>query len=236
MSGPTSEPPEPSFRTPARGILFDLDGTLIDSAPDLVGACNDMLNALGRSPVALETARGWIGNGARRLVERALTGDFDGEAPADLMETAYPLFEKCYQANLHRDSVLYAGADETLAQCQAAGRRVGCVTNKPGVFTRPLLEAMGLSRYLDPIVGGDDLPKKKPDPLPLQHVAEQWGLVPEECLLVGDSVSDFRAARACGMPVVLVSYGYSQGLDLFELGPDAVIDSLAQVLKIIDSA
>ena len=235
MSGLASEPSEPSFRTPARGILFDLDGTLIDSAPDLVGACNDMLNALGRPPVALETARGWIGNGARRLVERALTGDFDGEAPAELMETAYPLFEKCYQANLHRDSVLYAGADETLAQCQAAGRRVGCVTNKPGVFTRPLLEAMGLSRYLDPIVGGDDLPKKKPDPLPLQHVAEQWGLVPEECLLVGDSVSDFRAARACGMPVVLVSYGYSQGLDLFELGPDAVIDSLAKVLNIIDA-
>lgn len=236
MSGLDSEQPEPSFRTPARGILFDLDGTLVDSAPDLVGACNDMLNALGRPPVALETARGWIGNGARRLVERALTGDFDGEAPAELMETAYPLFEKCYQANLHRDSVLYAGADETLAQCQASGRRVGCVTNKPGVFTRPLLEAMGLSRYLDPIVGGDDLPQKKPDPLPLRHVAEQWGLVPEECLLVGDSVSDFRAARACGMPVVLVSYGYSQGLDLFELGPDAVIDSLAQVLKIIDSA
>ena len=235
MSGLDSEQPEPSFRTPARGILFDLDGTLIDSAPDLVGACNDMLNALGRPPVALETARGWIGNGARRLVERALTGDFDGEAPAELMETAYPLFEKCYQANLHRDSVLYARADETLAQCQAAGRRVGCVTNKPGVFTRPLLEAMGLSRYLDPIVGGDDLPQTKPDPLPLRHVAEQWGLVPEECLLVGDSVSDFHAARACGMPVVLVSYGYSQGLDLFELGPDAVIDSLAQVLKIIDS-
>ena len=236
MSGLDSEQPEPSFRTPARGILFDLDGTLVDSAPDLVGACNDMLNALGRPPVALETARGWIGNGARRLVERALTGDFDGEAPAELMQTAYPLFEKCYQANLHRDSVLYAGADETLAQCQASGRRVGCVTNKPGVFTRPLLEAMGLSRYLDPIVGGDDLPQKKPDPLPLRHVAEQWGLVPEECLLVGDSVSDFHAARACGMPVVLVSYGYSQGLDLFELGPDAVIDSLAQVLKIIDSA
>ena len=236
MSGPFSDSSPPSFRTPARGVLFDLDGTLIDSAPDLVGACNDMLNALGRSPVALETARGWIGNGARRLVERALTQDFDGEAPAQLTETAYPLFEKCYQANLTRDSVLYAGAAETLAQCQAAGRRVGCVTNKPGAFTRPLLESMGLSRYLDPIIGGDDLPKKKPDPLPLQHVAEQWGLVPAECLLVGDSVSDFRAARACGMPVVLVSYGYSQGLDLFELGPDAVIDSLAKVLNIIDPA
>ena len=236
MTGPTSDPSQPSFRTPARGVLFDLDGTLIDSAPDLVGACNDMLNALGRPPVTLETARGWIGNGARRLVERALTQDFDGEAPAQLMETAYPLFQKCYQANLHRDSMLYAGAVKTLAQCQATGRRVGCVTNKPGTFTRPLLEAMGLSRYLDPIVSGDDLPKKKPDPLPLEHVAGQWGLPPAQCLLVGDSVSDFRAARACGMPVVLVSYGYSQGLDLFELGPDAVIDSLAKVLNIIDPA
>ena len=152
MSGPTSDPSQPSFRTPARGVLFDLDGTLIDSAPDLVGACNDMLNVLGRPPVALETARGWIGNGARQLVERALTQDFDGEAPAQLMETAYPLFQECYQANLHRDSVLYAGAVKTLAQCQAAGRRVGCVTNKPGAFTLPLLKAMGLSRYLDPIV------------------------------------------------------------------------------------
>ena len=236
MSGPTSDPSQPSLRTPARGVLFDLDGTLIDSAPDLVGACNDMLNVLGRPPVALETARGWIGNGAQRLVERALTQDFDGEAPAQLMETAYPLFQKCYQANLHRDSVLYAGAAKTLAQCQAAGRRVGCVTNKPAAFTLPLLKAMGLGCYLDPIVSGDDLPKKKPDPLPLEHVAGQWGFAPAECLLVGDSVSDFRAARACGMPVVLVSYGYSQGLDLFELGPDAVIDSLAKVLNIIDPA
>tara|TARA_Y100000739_G_scaffold127874_1_gene110145 strand:- start:167 stop:877 length:711 start_codon:yes stop_codon:yes gene_type:complete len=236
MSGPTSDPSQPSFQTPAQGVLFDLDGTLIDSAPDLVGACNDMLNVLGRSPVAFETARSWIGNGARRLVERALTQDFDGEAPAELMETAYPLFQKCYQATLNRDSVLYAGAAKTLARCQAAGRRVGCVTNKPGAFTRPLLKAMELSRYLDPIVSGDDLLRKKPDPLPLEHVAEQWGLAPAECLLVGDSVSDFRAARACGMPVVLVTYGYSQGRDLFELGPDAVIDSLSQVLNIIDAA
>ncbi len=222
----------PSFKTSARGILF---GTLVDSAPDLIGACNNMLEALGREPVALDVARGWIGKGARRLVERALTGDFDGEAPAELMQTAYPLFEKCYQENLHRDSVPYAGADETLAQCQASGRQVGCVTNKPGVFTRPLLQAMGVSRYLDPIIGGDDLPKRKPDPLPLQHVADRWGFAPQECLLVGDSVSDFRAARACGMPVVLVSYGYSQGLDLSELGADAVIDSLAQVLEIVES-
>ena len=176
MSEPHPAHPAPFFRTPARGILFDLDGTLIDSAPDLVGACNDMLKALGHDPVALETARGWIGNGARRLVERALTGDFDGEAPADLMATAYPLFEKCYQQNLHRDSVLYEGALETLSQCQASGRRVGCVTNKPGGFTRPLLKAMGLSNYLDPVIGGDDLPRKKPDPLPLQHAAAQWRL------------------------------------------------------------
>ena len=236
MSEPSPAHPAPFFTTPARGILFDLDGTLIDSAPDLVGACNDMLKALGREPVALETARGWIGNGARRLVERALTGNFDGEAPADLMATAYPLFEKCYQENLHRDSVLYVGADETLSQCQQSGRRVGCVTNKPGVFTRPLLKAMGLSDYLDPIIGGDDLPRKKPDPLPLLHAAGQWELTPDECLLVGDSISDFHAARACGMPVVLVSYGYSQGLDLYELGPDAVIDSLPQVLEIVESS
>ena len=236
MSEPHPAHPAPFFRTPARGILFDLDGTLIDSAPDLVGACNDMLKVLGHKPVALETARSWIGNGARRLVERALTGDFDGEPPLNLMATAYPLFEKCYQKNLYRDSVMYAGALETLAQCHALDRRVGCVTNKPGGFTRPLLQAMGLSSYLDPVIGGNDLSRKKPDPLPLQHAAGQWGLTPDECLLVGDSASDFHAARACGMPVVLVSYGYSQGLDLYELGPDAVIDSLTQVLEIIESS
>jgi len=217
----------------ARGILFDLDGTLVDSAPDLIGACNRMLKALGASSVDPARARGWIGNGARRLVEQVLADGFSDTDPAELMDQAYPLFEQFYQEDLCRDSVLYPGAQETLARLHQAGKPLACVTNKPAVFARPLLEGLGVTRYFDPIIGGGDLPCKKPDPLPLQHVADQWALAPTDCVLVGDSISDFRAARACGMPVILVNYGYSQGLDLAELGADAVIDSFAQVTEII---
>lgn len=218
----------------ARGIIFDLDGTLVDSAPDLIGASNRMLSVLGRKTVDPAIARSWIGNGARRLVERALAGDFDGTASAQLMDEAYPLFEQFYREDLCRNSVLYPGARETLAQCHKAGLPLACVTNKPAAFTRPLLEALKVAQYLDPIIAGDDLPQKKPDPMPLRHVAGQWQLATKDCLLVGDSISDFRAARACNMPVMLVSYGYSQGLDLAELGPDAVIDSLAQVAELFE--
>lgn len=217
------------FATRAKGFIFDLDGTLVDSAPDLVGACNRVLRELGRDEIAPSIGRGWIGNGARRLMERALIGSFEGVAPADLLDQAFSMFLKFYREGLCVESRLYPGVKETLTRLAGQDRRLACVTNKPAAFTRPLLELLGLNDFFDPIVSGDDLPKKKPDPMPLQHVLKMWGMSPGDCLMVGDSVSDFGAAKACGMPVALVTYGYNQGMSLEALGPDAIIDSISEI-------
>ena len=217
------------FATRAKGFIFDLDGTLVDSAPDLVGACNRVLRELGRDEIALSIGRGWIGNGARRLMERALIGSFEGVAPADLLDQAFSMFLKFYREGLCVESRLYPGVKETLTRLAGQDRRLACVTNKPSAFTRPLLALLGLNDFFEPIVSGDDLPNKKPDPLPLQHVLKMWGMSPGDCLMVGDSVSDCDAAKACGMPVVLVNYGYNQGMSLDALGPDAIIDSISEI-------
>jgi phosphoglycolate phosphatase len=218
------------FATSAKGFIFDLDGTLVDSAPDLIGACNRVLRELGRDQVPLSVGRGWIGNGARRLMERALIGSFEGVAPADLLDQAFSMFLKFYREGLCVDSRLYPSVKETLTRLVGQDKRLACVTNKPSAFTRPLLELLDLDGFFDPIVSGDDLPKKKPDPMPLQHVLNTWGMNPEDCLMVGDSVSDCGAARVCGMPVVLVNYGYSQGMNLESLAPGAMIDSIDQIV------
>ena len=146
----------------ARGILFDLDGTLVDSAPDLIGACNRMLKALGASSVDPARARGWIGNGARRLVEQVLAGGFSDTDPAELMDQAYPLFEQFYQEDLCRDSVLYPGAQETLARLHQAGKPLACVTNKPAVFARPLWRDWALLVTSIPSSAGVTYPAKNP--------------------------------------------------------------------------
>jgi len=215
-----------------KGVLFDLDGTLVDSAPDLVGACNRVLKVLDRPPITLENGRRWIGHGARQLLERAITGKVDGKAPGELLDEAYQHFLQFYGEAICLESKLYPAIIQTLSSLQESGHRLACVTNKPAAFTRPLLDAFDLSGYFDPIVSGDDLARKKPDPLPLQYVLDQWHLSANDCLMVGDSESDCSAALACGMPVVLVSYGYSQGRNLAALGPDAVIDSIGEILTL----
>jgi phosphoglycolate phosphatase len=222
----------PSVPLSAQGIIFDLDGTLVDSAPDLVGACNQALRSLDRESVSLEAGRRWIGNGAKRLVERALLGGFDGQADPDLLEKAYALFQRFYQDGICVESRLYPGVLDTLNSLLSQKKPMACVTNKPSAFTLPLLNALGLEHFFDPVISGDDLAQKKPDPMPLEHVSSAWGLRPADCLMVGDSMSDLGAAKACGMPVVLVRYGYSQGLDIEALGADAVLDSMEDFAKV----
>ncbi|MGB1682679.1 MAG: phosphoglycolate phosphatase [Arenicellales bacterium] len=216
-----------------QGFLFDLDGTLVDSAPDLIGACNRVLRSLDREPVSLVLARQWIGNGAKRLVERALAGTFDGEADPHQLEKAYRMFQAFYLQDVCVESRLYPGVRETLERLHGAKKRLACVTNKPSQFTRPLLAALELDHFFDPVVSGDDLTQKKPDPLPLEYVASSWQVRPDQCLMVGDSISDFSAAKACHMPVVLVRYGYHQGLDIEAWGADAVLDSFDDLANLL---
>lgn len=213
----------------ARLVFMDLDGTLVDTAPDLTDAVNRMLADLGRAPYADSTVSRWIGNGVKRLVKRALTGTMDGEPEADQFDRGYALFLRHYGQHLSDRGAAFPGAESALAQLRTAGFRLVCITNKAAAFTLPLLDLLDLRRYFDLVLSGDTLPKCKPDPLPLLHACAEFGVAPEEAVLVGDSENDVRAARAAGAGIICVRYGYNQGVDLAELAPDLLIDRLSEL-------
>ena len=212
-----------------RMILIDLDGTLVDSVPDLAFCVDEMMRRLGREPYGEDRVRDWVGNGVERLVRRALIGRLEGEPDEDEFQRAYPIFLELYAENTSKRSRLYPGVLEGLEWLSAQGYHLGCVTNKAARFTEPLLEDLGIARFFALRLAGDSLPRKKPDPLPLLHAAEHFGVTPADSLMVGDSVSDVKAARAAGFAIVCVSYGYNHGRDIREARPDAVIDSLAEL-------
>jgi len=210
-------------------VLIDVDGTLVDSVPDLAYCVDAMMQRLGRPPRGEAAVRNWVGNGVERLVERALTGTLDGEPGDDDYARAYPLFLELYAENTSKRSVLYPGVREGLDMLARKGYRLGCVTNKAARFTEPLLADLGVRAAFELVVSGDTLPEKKPSPLPLLHAAGHFGAEPARALMVGDSVSDVKAARAAGFTIICMSYGYNHGRDIREAEPDAVIDSLIEL-------
>jgi phosphoglycolate phosphatase len=217
-------------------ILIDVDGTLVDSVPDLAYCVDVMMVRLGRAPYGEDRVRDWVGNGVERLVRRALIGQLEGEpAEADFAQ-AYPIFLDLYAENTSLRSILYPGVREGLDWLKAAGYRLGCVTNKVAQFTEPLLKDLGVYGEFEIVISGDTLPKKKPDPLPLLHAAEHFGVTPNESLMVGDSVSDVKAARAAGFSIICMSYGYNHGQDIREAKPDAVIDSMVELKGLLAEA
>ncbi|WP_018948119.1 phosphoglycolate phosphatase [Thioalkalivibrio sp. ALMg11] len=212
-----------------RMILIDLDGTLIDSVPDLAYSVDAMMRELGLPERGEPAVRNWVGNGVERLVKRALVNDLDGEPDTEQFERALPVFMRIYQENTAGRSPLYPGVREGLDQLKAAGYRLGCVTNKAERFTVPLLREKGLLDDFEIVVAGDALPQKKPDPAPLLHAAEKLGVDPSEALMVGDSKSDVKAARAAGFQIVCMTYGYNHGNDIRDENPDAVLDRLDEL-------
>ncbi len=214
-------------------ILLDLDGTLVDSVPDLAFCVDEMLRQLGRPSCGEARVRDWVGNGVERLVKRALLGQLEGEPAQAEFERAYPIFLELYAENTSRRSRLYPGISEGLAWLARQGYPLGCVTNKAARFSEPILKNMGIAHYFGIVVSGDSLPRKKPDPLPLRHAAEFFGVPPERALLVGDSISDVQAARAAGFQVACVSYGYNHGRDIREARPEVVIDSLTELAGLL---
>jgi len=214
-------------------ILLDLDGTLVDTVPDLAYAVDIMMAQLGLPVCGEPRVRRWIGNGAERLVRRALTGADDGEPDDALFERAYPLFLEAYEAHVCHLSRPYPGVLAGLDRLQQAGYPLGCVTNKPACFTEPLLAQLDLTQYFQITISGDTLTRKKPDPAPLLHAADFFATPPAQSLMVGDSINDVQAARAAGFLIVCVSYGYNHGMDIRESSPDAVIDSLEQLPQLL---
>jgi phosphoglycolate phosphatase len=216
-----------------KALLFDLDGTLVDSAPDIAAALDDTLRQLQFSPVGEPAVRMWIGNGAPMLLRRALANAIDcspEQVPQALLQAGLEAFFINYEACCCQATIAYPGVMRALEGLHAGGIAMACVTNKPVRFTIPLLAALGLQPYFPVVLGGDSLAQKKPDPAPLRAAAQGLGIVLSDCVMVGDSGTDVSAARNAGIGVVAVSYGYSRGVDAGQLGADRVVDSLLELL------
>ncbi len=216
-----------------RMVLIDLDGTLVDSVPDLAECIDAMLIQLGRPPQGEAQIRCWVGNGVERLVRRALVGQLEGEPDEAELQRALPIFLELYAAHTCKRSRLYPGVREGLDFLRSAGYPLGCVTNKAARFTEPLLNQLGIAEYFGIVISGDTLPRCKPDPLPLLHAAQHFGVAPQESLMIGDSISDVQAARAAGFAIICVSYGYNHGQDIRTAQPDAVIDSFTELPNLL---
>lgn len=213
-----------------RLAMFDLDGTLVDSVPDLAAAVDRTLATLGRPPAGIERVRLWVGNGARVLVRRALAGDLrhDGVDEAVAAE-ALALFMDAYADN-HELTRVYPGVRETLDWLRERDIALALITNKPARFLPELLADKGLDGYFQWIVGGDTLAQQKPDPAALFWVLEQAGVAAGEAVFVGDSRNDVRAAKAAGVACVALSYGYNHGEPIALESPALVLDDLRQLV------
>ncbi|NOZ54045.1 MAG: phosphoglycolate phosphatase [Gammaproteobacteria bacterium] len=210
-------------------VLIDVDGTLVDSVPDLAYCVDEMMKQLGMPIHGEANVRNWVGNGVDRLISRALLGQLEGEPDAALFKKAQPIYMALYAANVSVRSRLYTGVHEGLGYLKQQGYKLGCVTNKVEQFTIPLLKNLGIYNNFSIVICGDTLARKKPDPMPLLHAANYFKVSPEQSLMIGDSVSDVKAARAAGFQIVCMSYGYNHGEDIRRYHPDIVIDSMAEL-------
>lgn len=203
-------------------VIFDLDGTLVDSAPDIAEALNRTLEDWQLPRVPEATVLTWIGDGVRRLVEQAFTA-----AGSDIdLARVMPGFMRHYEACLLRSPRLYDGVVPALEALRARNVALAICTNKPSAMVAPLLAHLRVQDYFKMLLGGDSLPERKPSGVPLRHIADAFNVAPDAALMVGDSITDYRAAVDAGMPVALVRYGYPRGLDLETVDAVAVVDDL----------
>jgi len=210
-----------------RAVLLDLDGTLVDSAEDLMDALNEVLAREGLRTVGPAEVRSMIGDGALKLVERGLerTGGDAGRARQLL-----PRFLDAYEPRASRKTRPYPGVVDTLRDLHGRGIRLAVVTNKPEAATRAILEALALAPFLDAVIGGDTLPQRKPSPEPLAEALRRLGADGDSAVMVGDNHHDVQAARAAGLKVILVSYGYAHG-EPQSFGADRVIDRFQDLTR-----
>ncbi|MEL4893789.1 phosphoglycolate phosphatase [Xanthomonas protegens] len=209
-------------------VVFDLDGTLVDSGADIAEALNRTLADFGLPRVPEATVLGWIGEGVRKLVEVAWRHAGDTTP----LETVMPTFMRHYAECLLRSPRLYPGAAEALTQLHADGVTLALCTNKPSAMVPPLLRHLGVADLFSALLGGDSLPERKPSPAPLLHLAQQFAQPPARCLMVGDSGTDLQAGHAAGMPVALVRYGYPRDLDLATADVVLLMEDLRELLQL----
>ena len=214
-------------------LIFDFDGTLIDSVPDLADATNAMLTTLGKDTYPIETIRNWIGNGSRLLVERALVGKVevaDGELTGEEADHAEQIFFEAYKNLSGSKTVAYPDVDDGLKKLHAAGYTLALVTNKPIRFVPKILQSFGWQDLFSEVMGGDSLAVKKPDPAPLLHVCETLNISVEQAVMIGDSRNDMLAGQNANMDTLGLSYGYNYGQDIRELNPTEAFDHFADLV------
>lgn len=222
------------FPNPVRGVLFDLDGTLIDSIGDIAVAVQSTLRQRGWPEPGRQRLRDWVGSGPRRLIESALEHALRRAPTKAEIDAALKDFYRLYAERLCVETAPYPGVHETLATLRERGIRMAVVTNKSARLTRPLLETLGMDDYFGAIVCADELGARKPDPRPFEAAAERLGLTPADCIVVGDSANDVEAGHAAGCPVVAVPYGYNYGQDVRESGPELVIGAVSELLDHVE--
>lgn len=217
-----------------KAVAFDLDGTLIDSVPDLAAATSAALQELNLPLCTQDQVRSWVGNGAEMLMRRALSFALNTAVSDERLAACMPRFMHFYQQNLQQHSRLYDDVESVLQQLFSAGFQLAIVTNKPHEFTVPLLKAFKLDRYFSMVLGGDSLLKMKPDPMPLTHILQQWQLKPEQLLMVGDSKNDILAAKAAGIASIGLTYGYNYGEDIGQSSPTVVCEQFNKISALLN--
>lgn len=217
-----------------QAVLFDLDGTLLDTIADLAEAANLTLVEMGRAPRSQDEIHGFVGKGIPHLVRRCMTEGTHAEEAE--IERAVEVFRRHYARVNGSNTRIYEGVQETLDAMRARGLRLAVVTNKAEAFTLPLLERMGLSGYFDSVVSGDTLDVKKPDPAVVRLACANLDVEPQHALMIGDSANDAHAAQGAGVPVLLVSYGYSEGVPVDTIECDGLISNALQALDYITAS
>ena len=209
-------------------LCFDLDGTLVDSAPDLTTSLNYMLAEMQLACATENSVRSWIGNGALKLIKRALAHAQLTQPSEQQLAQAKTLFFSAYAENVAEKTFCYPHCQSTLAFCRAKNIRLACVTNKPRQFTLPLMRKLALDEYFSAYMCGDDLPLKKPDPAPVLAAVQQLKGSPDQGYMVGDSATDMISAREAGVGAIYATYGYNRGDSMDQFNPIR-IDSLQEL-------
>jgi phosphoglycolate phosphatase len=226
-------PPDPDTRIfDVSAIAFDLDGTLLDTIHDLAAAVNALLAELGHPELPKDAVRAMIGKGMANLVRRALaraTGASPEAIDDEEVKDALARYQTHYAARLGRETRPFPGMVDGLLRLSAMGFPLAIITNKASRFVRPHLAEAGIERFFAVVIGGDDLPTRKPEPGPLLHAAAAFGVAPRRLLMVGDSINDVLAARAAGCPVLVLPHGYNEGEPVQNLDADGIVPSLTAV-------
>ncbi len=217
--------------TNIKAAIIDLDGTMLDTAADFHVAVNRMRAELGLTPLSQETIVNFVGKGTENLIRRVLAVDYPEDEAAQYFQQALDAYTEHYLAINGDYSSLYPGVLEGLQAMREKGLRLACVTNKPLAFAVPLLEKKGLSGFFEIVYGGDSFPRKKPDPMPLLQVCEDFALAPAQVVAIGDSSNDAQAARAAGCRVLNVPYGYNHGESIHDVDSDGIVSTLVEAAQ-----